>query len=354
MDYIEAAKRAVKSIASPVLDFCGVYDTLIERRLFVQPSWVILMYHRVVASRAEDPHRLGMCVERDHFAEQIEYHVRNFSPICMGDAISRLNAGKPLPRNAVSITFDDGYQDFADVALPVLRRFQCPATVFVNVGGLAENRPFWWDEIIDAVHRTRVDEIDVRFLNADASPAQLPLRSRHRRRTLMRLQFMFWQLRPERIDDALAELKQRLQVSGRGRLLAPRMSPAEIARVAGEGVEIGAHCESHVDMRRLSDDECRHELMVSRQVLQEISGQPVTGFAYPGGLQSERVQKLVAHAGYGYAAGIGRGVNRQPFDIYNLRRIGMPDSGISDYKRCLGMAAGVSEPVMGYESVLWP
>src|SRR5690606_22457241 len=56
MDYIEAAKRAVKGIASPVLDFCGVYDTLIERRLFVQPSWVILMYHRVVASRAEDPH----------------------------------------------------------------------------------------------------------------------------------------------------------------------------------------------------------------------------------------------------------------------------------------------------------
>lgn len=354
MDYVETAKRVVKNVASPVLDFCGVYDALIERRLFVQPNWVILMYHRVVANRAEDPYRLGMCVDEGRFAEQIEYHVRNFSPICMGDAISRLNAGKPLPRNAVSITFDDGYQDFADVALPVLRRYQCPATVFVNIGGLAENQPFWWDEIIDAVHQTRASEIDIGFLDAQAPVTSLPLSPRHRRRTLMKLQYLFWQLRPEAMEDAVGELKRRLDVQTRGRLLAPRMSPAEIARVAGDGVEIGAHCESHVDMRRLSDDECRHELIASRQRLQEISGQPVTGFAYPGGLQTERVQKLVAHAGYSYAAGIGRGVNRQPFDVYNLRRIGMPNSGVADYKRCLGIAAGVSEPVMRYESVLWP
>src|SRR3569833_961816 len=53
-------------------------------------------------------------------------------------------SGKPLPGRPVMITFDDGYEDLAEHAWPVLRKLGFAATVFVvpaMVGGAAD-----WDE----------------------------------------------------------------------------------------------------------------------------------------------------------------------------------------------------------------
>ncbi|MBW3567444.1 MAG: polysaccharide deacetylase family protein, partial [Proteobacteria bacterium] len=139
-----------------------------------------------------------------------------------------------------------------------------------------------------------------------------------------------------------------------GSLQASRMNHDELAALGTEDVEIGAHCEQHVDMRSLTTEQCRHELEASRRVLQEISGQAINGFAYPGGRQNVEVRKQVARAGFTYAAGTFRGLNRAPFDAYNLYRLGAPDAGVSDYKRCLANAAGPAPQQMGLESVQWP
>lgn len=354
MDYQVTAKRIVKGIASPLLDFCGIYDAMLSRRVFSQPNWLILMYHRVIRSAAEDPFRLDMCVEQELFAEQIEYHVRHFTPIAMGDAVARIHAGKPLPSHAVSVTFDDGYLDFKEAALPVLKRYGCPATVFVTTGGLEEGAGFWWDGVTDMVASTRRKHVDIRLLAPGAPLKELPLTSRHRRRTLLLLQNLLWEQPPDRLEEQLERLRNQLEVEAGGPLQAPRMRHADIESVAGDGIEIGAHCERHVDMRRLSSDECLHELESSRRLLRELSGQPVNGFAYPGGRQNGHVRKLVAKAGFTYAAGTPCGLSRQPHDMFNLPRLGMPDAGISEYKRCLANAAGAAPSPVRYESVPWP
>ncbi|HEX7046974.1 MAG TPA: polysaccharide deacetylase family protein [Gammaproteobacteria bacterium] len=352
MDYI-TGKNVIKGIASPALDFCGVYDAMLSRRVFGQSNWLILMYHRVIDLPEADPFRLGMCIGKRRFAEQIEYHTRHFTPISLGDAAARIRAGKPLPRNAVSITFDDGYRDFKEAALPVLKHYQCPSTVFVTTGGLQEGESFWWDRVIDAVATTNRKQVDIRFLAPGAPVGELPLTPRHRRRTLTHLQNLLWEQPPERIDEMVERLREQLGVTVDGSLQAPRLRHADIGALAREGVELGAHCERHVDMRRLSVDECQHELEASRRLLQELSGQPVDGFAYPGGRENSRVRKLVARAGFTYATGTTRGLNRQPYDMLSLQRVGMPDSAISDYKRCLADAAGAAPSPVRFESIPW-
>lgn len=354
MDYTITAKRIIKGIANPVLDFCGVYDALLDRRVFSQPGWLILMYHRVVASPADDPFQLGMCVEEKHFAEQIEYQAQTFTPITVGEGVARINAGKPLPSNAISITFDDGYLDFKTNALPILKRFHCPSTIFVTTGGLEQRRAFWWDRVIDAVARTNHRAVDITALAPRAHASELSLAPHRQRRSLVMLQQLLWQQPPERIEACVDELREQLGVQGDGPLQAPRMDHADIAAIARDGVELGAHCEQHIDMRRLSTEQCLHELTAPRVLLEELTGRPVTGFAYPGGRQNTQVEKLVARAGFTYAASTQCGINRQPYDMYRLRRLGAPDSGVADYKRCLGSAAGISQLPMKYESVPWP
>jgi peptidoglycan/xylan/chitin deacetylase (PgdA/CDA1 family) len=54
-----------------------------------------------------------------------------FAVLPLREALDRLNKGT-LPSKAVAITFDDGTRDFADLALPILREFSMPATVYVT------------------------------------------------------------------------------------------------------------------------------------------------------------------------------------------------------------------------------
>ena len=89
----------------------------------------ILMYHSIGGSDR-------LAVRPEAFAEQMAYlHEHGFTPLPFG------GPARPADRPVV-ITFDDGYADFHEHALPVLDRFGFPATVFVTTGWLRDAGPF--------------------------------------------------------------------------------------------------------------------------------------------------------------------------------------------------------------------
>ncbi|HEY6221416.1 MAG TPA: polysaccharide deacetylase family protein [Candidatus Eisenbacteria bacterium] len=85
------------------------------------------------------------------------------------------------------------------------------------------------------------------------------------------------------------------------------LTPDEVRQLAGEGVTIGSHGMTHVNMTALTDAALEEELARSREILQGISGQPVDGVAYPWGLADERVADAARSAGYrlGFGADVG-------------------------------------------------
>jgi len=93
----------------------------------------ILMYHSITDRPNEEtrPH----AVRPSDFDEQLAYlKDRGFTALTVHDLIASLDAGGPLPGKPVVITFDDGYADFHDQALPRLERYGIPATVFLTSG----------------------------------------------------------------------------------------------------------------------------------------------------------------------------------------------------------------------------
>ncbi|MEI6218140.1 MAG: polysaccharide deacetylase family protein [bacterium] len=68
-----------------------------------------------------------------------------------------------------------------------------------------------------------------------------------------------------------------------------------------DGFTIANHSLTHPDLTRLPVDEARREIRAGRERLQQHFGQPVSGFAYPGGAYSEPVMDLVREAGHVYA-----------------------------------------------------
>ena len=83
----------------------------------------------------------------------------NYRVVPLPDAVSALRRGLSLPRNAVAITFDDGYADNLAAAAALARR-GLSATFYVTAGCLADGAPFWPSELralVGALDKDRID-----------------------------------------------------------------------------------------------------------------------------------------------------------------------------------------------------
>lgn len=87
----------------------------------------------------------------------------------------------------------------------------------------------------------------------------------------------------------------------------PLLTADGIRRAAAEGIEIGSHGLTHVDLTRADDTRLKAETVESRAALEELTGTPVGGFCYPYGTVDRRAVAAVREAGYAYACAIDPG-----------------------------------------------
>jgi peptidoglycan/xylan/chitin deacetylase (PgdA/CDA1 family) len=106
----------------------------------------ILMYHQVGEFPRPAAHRATFCHIRRFTAQMAYIHRLGYAVISLRDALAGLFGHRSLPRHAVVLTFDDGYQNFRDHAFNVLRRYGFPATVFLVSGLLGKNTRWLADD----------------------------------------------------------------------------------------------------------------------------------------------------------------------------------------------------------------
>ena len=80
------------------------------------------------------------------FDAQMRVLAQRTEPLALHEFELRRRAGT-LPARAVAVTFDDGYVDNLNVAVPLLNVHSIPATVFVAAGMIGTGREFWWDDV---------------------------------------------------------------------------------------------------------------------------------------------------------------------------------------------------------------
>lgn len=107
-----------------------------------QPRPWLLMYHSVSGDGYDDPYRIT--VSPDRLDRQLRWlRARGLRGVGVGELLRERAAGRGA--QLVGLTFDDGYQDFLDEAVPLLHAHACTATVFVLPGRLGGSNG--WDPI---------------------------------------------------------------------------------------------------------------------------------------------------------------------------------------------------------------
>ncbi len=273
----------------------------------------ILIYHRVLAEPDSindwDP-------TAEVFAGQMRAVAVYFNTLPLGEAVARLRMGT-LPARAACITFDDGYADNAEVALPILERLGVPATFFVATGYLNGGRMFN-DTVIEAIRRADAKTLALQDTDLGTIEVGTP---EDKRRSIKKV-LSAWKYLPAAQRQARADgLAARVGAELPAGLM---MRDDQVRRLCAARMEIGAHSVTHPMLTCVSSDEARAEITASRDHLQRLLGEPVRLFAYPNGrpqqdYAAEHVQ-MVRETGFDAAVSTAGGVADSTADIHQLPR----------------------------------
>jgi peptidoglycan/xylan/chitin deacetylase (PgdA/CDA1 family) len=273
----------------------------------------ILLYHRVL----EHPDALNdWDPTAPDFDGQMRALSRFFTPLPLSEGIERLRNGT-LPTNAACVTFDDGYRDNVDVALPILRRHGVTATFFIATGYLNGGR-MWNDTVVESIRASAVPELDLKTLGIGVVSLSTP---ELRRKAVREILAALKHLPSEERGTKVAEIEA---LSGN---LLPRdlmMRDEDVRTLRISGMEIGAHTATHPILTRLSSADARREINESRACLAGILNEPVSLFAYPNGKpgQDYTVEhvRMVRDAGFAAAVSTAWGVASRNSDLFQLPR----------------------------------
>lgn len=277
-----------------------------------EPRLSVLIYHRVVPSRdamrPDEP-------TAEEFDLQMRLLREHFDPLPLADAAAGLARGS-LPRRAVCVTFDDGYADNEQVALPVLARYDIPATVFVSTGYLNGGR-MWNDTVIEALRNWEGAHAALEDLALPGYPlATMADRRAAAHDLLPRIKHRDPSER-QRIVDAIAQRSGGLPDN-------LMMTDAQVRRLARAGVEIGAHTVSHPILATVAPEVARQEIQSSKAQLEALVEREVAAFAYPNGLPERDYgaehRAMVQEAGFTVAVSTHWGVATRRSDVLQLPR----------------------------------
>jgi peptidoglycan/xylan/chitin deacetylase (PgdA/CDA1 family) len=315
----------------------GVRAVMALRRRAPNPWLTVVTYHRVAdrvaAARELDEHVVDTTPDR--FEQQLAFITRWFDPIGIDDLLAFRKHGRPLPRNPILVTFDDGYRDNHDVALPVLRRHGVRATFFVATHFVEARRLFWWDRINLLLKRSTRDRVELEYPVRAAYAIDTPTGRGEAIRAALRTVKSTYDLDLERFLGDLARACGVTLGAEDERALVERivMTWDHVRALRAAGMDVQSHTATHRVVQTLPDTALERELKTSRATLEAVLNEPVRAVSYPVGRARDydrRIRDLVSGAGYELGFSNATGVNDVfRFDPLNTRRLAV-EAGLSD------------------------
>jgi peptidoglycan/xylan/chitin deacetylase (PgdA/CDA1 family) len=240
------------------------------------------------------------------FERHIDWIGRHFEFATLDEIGTRIERGEPFSRPTAAITFDDGYRDVYEHAVPLLIRKGIPAAMFVvtDLVGQAD-----WQvhdrlyHLLDKAYGTWADPwrgLTRLLADADVSAAAaIPGMRAASRSPYCAVTTLLPALSQANAARLMSVLDAQI---GNGTASFPRtMTWPMLEDMHRHGFTIGSHTKSHVWLANESDAKGFAEVAGSKHALENRLGAPVRHFAYPGGQFTPEVVELVARAGYRYA-----------------------------------------------------
>lgn len=304
-----------------------LYHTGITRRLSRGfKNSMIIAYHHVVPEYDDAISFLqpGMYVTTKTFEKHLQYLRKNYHIIPL-DKIDGVHI-----ENACVITFDDGWADNFNHALPILRKYDAPATIFLSTGFMDSYEWPWPDRVsyyAAYAPETGFTEM-LRYLGHETG-ASLPSGDMTDLRRSVAAEMCIARMKREphaRLTEIMGHLdalfKQQHEDLNTRR---PWLTWDEVGEMDQAGISFGAHTHNHVILTSCNPEKAEQEIVTSKDMLSERIGRPVRMFSFPNGDYHEKHVDVLKCHGFTHAVTTRSGVIRSSEDLLTLRRFMLHD-----------------------------
>lgn len=277
----------------------------LKRRYRPRRTLTILGYHQIHTPGFLQE-LMGWKMTPEKFRLQMEYIARHYRVIDSKELEGAMRGHWPLPENALAITFDDGYRDVYDVALPVLKKLGLQAVVFLTTGALDDSRSIWTNVLYYYFYLTRKSQYHMTFPDGTSIGGRWT-NAQEKRECILRLNRQMKSILDRDRPKAMSVLATSLEVGHGEDPLPdlPMMSWEHVRSLRDSGVfTIGAHTVSHPILSRCEPDVQKSEMETSKRRIEAETGIPCRFFAYPNGQYTdftEETRALAQETGFSLA-----------------------------------------------------
>lgn len=329
---IRGMKSTIKAIST------GILATMLHPRvlkLFYRGPLTILMYHGVIDSPMIMPD--PCMIDINAFRSQMRYLKRHFEVVSLTRAVELMEHDAITEPTAV-ITFDDGYQNNYDLAYPVLREGQLPATIFLSTLFTDTDISIWTGVLQNAFTLTPKMHLEWRGQRFDLSTLEEKKKSLSTVRSS--LKDGPHQSLMDEVENIVTELSEGDPISLDAESPYRMLNSASIEKLAkSDLIELGGHTHSHCILSRLPSSTQEVEIRKSLELVESFTGQPCRLFAYPNGKKcdyDEESLSILRENGVKAALTTESGCYAPGTPMLELMRIGVDaEASMSSFKLSL-------------------
>jgi peptidoglycan/xylan/chitin deacetylase (PgdA/CDA1 family) len=216
-------------------------------------------------------------IEPSSFEKHIQYYSKHYNLCSLNELRNHYENDDQLPRNPLFITFDDGWRSNYEL-LPIIKEKEIPVTIFLTTGLIGSNMI---PPPITVYHESSIEEIEKAFT-----------------------------VKPVRTMLTVEEIRKMSKM-----------------------VDFQAHGVHHHLSTILSPEKLREELLESKQLIEDITGNPVFAFAYPYNRAGMREAEIVESCGFTLARIGDRTMNSLDTNRFLLNSIGINQNSSVDAVR---------------------
>lgn len=287
---------------------------------YTSPSFIVVNYHRIYSTPSVETE-----FDSDvfgHSAKSFEQHVswlsKNCNVLSESDLISAMKDGFPVGKPNVLITFDDGYIDNFEIAVPILQKYGVSATFFVPYLSIENREVGWWDLAAWCLKKTEKTSLTIAgeslLLDSRAS-TYLATRAVHG---------IFKKKKHEETGGLIKQLSIATGVALPDETVQSQelMSWSQLRQMIELGMSIGSHTMSHRVLSRIENKDQDWEIIESKSKISERLETDVRSIAYPVGKRDsinayslEASEKAGYDLAFSFYSGFYKGDMPNRFDI---------------------------------------
>jgi peptidoglycan/xylan/chitin deacetylase (PgdA/CDA1 family) len=308
--------------------------------LYSKHKKAVLLFHRILPERdlLWDP------IDPALFAQSLRYITKKFHIVSLNELLFEPETYSSKPK--LALTFDDGYRDFIDYAIPLLDKWKLTASMFIVTDCIDSGLPTW-TYIIDYLFTNSqklewtnydVDELpeEYRKVNWNTKDEKIGYCRKFK-------QYLKWIPSISRDSIIKSLLLNFNDIESPGNMM---MSWDEVKQIHNGGFQIGSHSVTHPTLATIADEGIiGFELNYSAKRIKEKTGIETEIFSYPIGSYDNRVKKLTKAAGYKAALAVNyKMYDPTIHDLFEVPRIELySESWLKTRMRINGSASYIQQ-----------